>query len=64
MTIIVKGMSCKNCEKHVKEALKENGLKGVKVNLETGEVSFKNKKEIPLSKISEVIAEVGYEVVE
>jgi len=63
MTIKVKGMSCGNCEKHVKEALKSIGLKKIKVNLETGDVSFKNKKELPLEQISLKIAEIGYEVV-
>lgn len=63
MTIKVKGMNCRNCEKHVINALKSIGLKKIKVNLETGEVSFINKKEIALKLISDKIAEIGYEVV-
>lgn len=64
MTILVEGMSCGNCERHVKEALKEIGLKKIKVNLETKEVSFKNKKEISLNEIKSKISEIGYQVVE
>lgn len=61
--MIVKGMSCKNCEKHVKDALRKMGLKRIKINLETGEVSFRNKKEIPLEEIEKTIINIGYEVI-
>lgn len=63
MTLIVDGMSCKRCEKRVIEVLKELGLKKVKVNLDTKEVSFKNKKDVPIEKIHEVISDAGYQVV-
>lgn len=63
MTIKVKGMNCKNCERHVKNALQSLGLKKIKINLESGEVSFKNKKEISPKLINEKITEIGYEVI-
>lgn len=61
--IKVSGMNCINCEKKVKNALKNLGLKRVKIELSTGVISFKNKKNIPQEVIEEKIKELGYEVV-
>ena len=55
--IKVSGMSCVNCEKKVKETLRSIGLRRVKIDLETGNVSFKNRKDIPLEAIKEKIEE-------
>lgn len=62
MKINVKGMNCKHCEKRVDEALKSLGLKKIKIDLKTGEVSFKNQDEVSFEVIKEKILETGYEV--
>lgn len=63
MTLIVDGMMCKRCEKKVVEVLRALGLRRVKVNLDTKEVSFKNKKNVPVEDIHEAITDAGYEVI-
>ncbi len=63
MTIIVDGMACKRCEKRVIEVLRNIGLKRVKVNLDTKEVTFKNKKDVPFERIKEVIEDAGYKII-
>jgi len=62
MVINVKGMNCQHCEKRVMEALKSLGLKKIKIDLSTGEVSFVNKKDLPLETIKKTIEDAGYEV--
>ena len=44
-TIQVKGMSCHHCQAAVKEALEELGLTEVKVNLESGQVTYQGQAE-------------------
>ncbi len=44
-TIQVKGMSCQHCQVAVKEALEELGLTEVKVNLESGQVTYQGQAE-------------------
>ena len=44
-TIQVKGMSCHHCQVAVKEALEELGLTEVKVNLESGQVTYQGQAE-------------------
>ena len=44
-TIQVKGMSCQHCQAAVKEALEELGLTEVKVNLESGQVTYQGQAE-------------------
>lgn len=57
--IIIEGMSCMNCVKHVKEALEELGK--VEVNLE-GKYAVVETEESD-EKLVEVIDEAGYDVV-
>ncbi len=62
--IKVEGMKCAMCKKHVEEALKSvDGVKKVKVNLETGIVEIKSKEEIDNEQIKNKIDELGFNVV-
>lgn len=62
--IKVEGMKCAMCKKHVEEALKSvDGVKKVKVNLETGIVEIKSKEEIDNEQIENKIDELGFNVV-
>jgi copper chaperone CopZ len=61
MEFNVDGMSCKNCVRHVTEALGELDDKAViDVNLETGRVKFETQKEIDFEEIRKIIEEYGY----
>ena len=62
-TIKVSGMGCENCVHHVTRALEGiPGIKNVKVDLQTGEVTFDNPDAVSMEKISAIIEEAGYEV--
>ncbi len=63
MEITVKGMNCKHCEARVIEALKRLKLKGIKVNLDTGTVIYKDHKKVNLEMVKEAVKEAGYEVI-
>ncbi|MCK9234548.1 MAG: heavy metal translocating P-type ATPase [Acholeplasmataceae bacterium] len=62
MEIKVLGMSCKRCEKRVKDALKALKLKKIRVDLLTGIVSFKINDKVSLKMVEEAINEAGYTV--
>jgi copper chaperone len=62
-TITVKGMSCQHCVMAVTKAL--NGLEGitdVKVDLESGKVTFEETKSVDMEGIVAVIRKAGYDV--
>lgn len=59
----VKGIHCKNCKKNVELALESiEGIKKIKVDLESGLTIIKSKEEISENIIKEVIEEAGFEV--
>ncbi|SHJ45158.1 heavy-metal-associated domain-containing protein [Tepidibacter formicigenes] len=61
--IFIEGMSCGNCVKHVKEALKEiDGVKEVEVNLENKYAKITIDKEVSNDTIKEIIYDAGYDV--
>ena len=62
--IKVSGMSCAHCVARVEKALKDvDGVKEVKVDLETGTATVKyNSKKVEPSKLEEAIKEAGYDV--
>lgn len=63
-TLMVSGMSCQMCVKHVTQALKDvNGVRDVKTDLEAGtaEVSY-DPAEAGLPEFEEAVAEAGYQV--
>lgn len=62
MEIKVSGMSCKHCAAKVENALKDLGLKKVKVDLEKATASFKEDSKVTNEMIKEAVSQVGYEV--
>ena len=59
--IKVDGMKCNHCASKVQTELnKINGVKSVKVNLESKKVTIKYKKDIDLDNIRSVIDNLGY----
>jgi copper chaperone len=64
-TIIINGMSCMNCVKHVKEALCElNGVDNVDVDLTSKTAVINTDFEIANNDIIKALDEFGYEVVD
>ncbi|OLS01979.1 copper chaperone CopZ [Tissierella creatinophila DSM 6911] len=62
--ILIEGMSCGHCVKHVSEALSElNGVSNVDVNLEAKTALFDATSDVQDKDIKFAIDEVGYEVV-
>ncbi|NLK28778.1 MAG: heavy-metal-associated domain-containing protein [Clostridiales bacterium] len=62
--ILVEGMSCEHCVKHVKEALAElNGVTKVDVNLSAKFATVEASVEISDEDIKAAIDDAGYEVV-
>jgi len=63
-TIKVKGMSCQHCVASVTKALSEiSGVTEVRVNLEKGEATFKEKEPVSEQTVKDAIAKIGFEVV-
>jgi copper chaperone len=61
--IIIEGMQCENCVKHIKEAIRElEDVVLVEVNLEDGIAEVETEVEDTVLK--EVIEEAGYDVVD
>jgi len=59
-TIIVEGMTCKNCKVHVEKAIKElSGIDDVIVDLANGQVRVSGD-EIDLNKVKQSVEEAGY----
>lgn len=63
--IKISGMSCAHCVARVEKSLKDlDGVKEVKVDLETGKACVKyNPKKVEPSKLEEAVKEAGYDVV-
>ena len=62
MEIKINGMSCKHCAAKVENALKDLGLKKVKVDLESNQASFKENHKVTEAMIKEAVQSAGYEV--
>ncbi len=62
MELKVVGMSCNHCAMKVKKALSELKVKKVKIDLESGVVSFKENKKVTIEEIINAIVEAGYQV--
>jgi copper chaperone len=61
--ILVEGMSCAHCVRHVKEALSElNGVTNVEVNLAAKSAILEASVEVDDDKIKFAIDDAGYEV--
>ncbi len=59
----VKGMSCQHCVMTVTKVLQSlDGIENIRVDLETGEVQFRNTKAIPTDQVVKAIVEAGYQV--
>ena len=64
-TIIVDGMMCGHCVKHVKTALEKlDGVKDVVVTLEEKSAVVTLEKDVENAVLTAAITEEGYEVVE
>lgn len=60
--VVIEGMSCAHCVKHVKDALLEvNGVSSVEVDL--GSKTATIEGEVSEVEIKEAIEDVGYDVV-
>jgi copper chaperone len=61
-TIMVKGMSCQHCVMAVTKALSGiDGIIDVKVDLETGKVTFEETKSVEPETIAAAINKAGYD---
>ncbi|MEQ8197677.1 MAG: copper ion binding protein [Clostridiaceae bacterium] len=61
--ILIEGMSCNHCVKHVREALSDlNGVTNVEVNLEDKYAILESGAEIEDKDIKAAIDDAGYEV--
>lgn len=60
MKFIVSNMSCVHCEKKITKALKDIGIKKIKINLETKEVEIKLGK-VSKEAVKEAITNIGYD---
>lgn len=62
--ITVKGMSCGHCAGAVTKTLETTeGIKNVKVNLATGEVTYEETGPVDLALVKDKVKKAGYEVV-
>lgn len=63
--LIIEGMTCNNCVKHVSEALKElTGVKSVNVDLDDMSAEIELTADIDDEELRFVIDDIGYELVE
>lgn len=63
--ILIEGMSCGHCVRHVTEALNElNGVSNVNVNLEAKTAVIEAGSEVSSDAIKAAIEDAGYDVVE
>ncbi|MCR4787132.1 MAG: heavy-metal-associated domain-containing protein [Lachnospiraceae bacterium] len=60
--VTIEGMMCKNCEKHMLEAMKKNlaGAKKISVSHKTGSAEFVSDAPIEETAIKEVVEDAGY----
>ncbi len=65
ITAKVEGLKCPNCERHVNEAIKEAfSIKKVTASHTDKEVVITSKEDIDNDKLTAVVAEAGYEVMD
>jgi len=63
-TIKINGMRCGHCVASVTKALSAiDGISNVQVDLEKGEASYDQGKEVPLQTVKDAITKIGFEVV-
>ena len=58
----VEGMDCTTCALNIHKYLEKKGMKNVKVNFATGDVSFDKNGEVPEEKLASGINDLGYKV--
>jgi len=64
-TIVIEGMSCTNCARHVTAALQElNGVTSVRVDLEARKAVIETDNDIADKDIIDAIDDAGYQVTE
>ena len=61
--ILIEGMSCAHCVKHVSQALKDLGAKDVDVNLDKKLATAEISEDITDEAIKAALDDAGYEVV-
>jgi copper chaperone len=62
--LIIEGMSCQHCVKHVADALQElSGVKSVKVDLESKHALIELEAEVIDEEFIAALEEAGYELV-
>ena len=62
--IVVQGMTCGNCVRHVTEALEElSGVSNVEVQLEGGHVTIESAADLDSAAVKSAVEEAGYSVV-
>ncbi len=62
-TIKIKGMTCRHCVMAVTKALSGiDGVREVKVDLETGMATFEEEKPVDMGVIRERVKKAGYDV--
>ncbi len=59
----VEGMDCNTCAISIHKYLEKQGMKNVRVNYATGDVTFEAQGEVAEEKISKGINDLGYKVV-
>ena len=65
ITAKVEGLKCPNCERHINEAIKEAfSIKKVTASHTDKEVVITSKEDIDNDKLTAVVAEAGYEVMD
>lgn len=63
--LLIEGMSCGHCVRHVEEALQEiDGVISAKANLEEKSAIVELNQEVSESTFKEAIEEVGYQLIE
>jgi copper chaperone len=62
-TVKVEGMTCQHCVMAVAKALDQvEGVKEVRIDLESGEASFREESPVDMDKVRRAIEEAGYKV--
>src|ERR1700755_412127 len=59
----VEGMDCTNCALTIRRYLEKQGMKEVKVNFATGDVSFDHDEQKKTEDLSKGISDLGYSVI-
>lgn len=59
--IIVTGMTCQNCVRHVREAVSSlPGVRSADVDLDSGAVDLETEREVPRDELTSALDEAGY----